>query len=249
VAVKFQVPRKALFVRFVLNPWGRAFIVAAAMAVTLILSLATYLHVKYSHLVEEKLRMGAFASTSMLFAAPQAIAVGDAGSPAELAAMLRRSGYSESPSAAMGYYNLRPDAIDIYPGPESYFRREPGVIKFEKGRVSKIISLQDNTEVTQYMLEPELITNLFDRKREKRRIVHFNEISPVERIDPCLDLRAQRSEFQGILSPPLPQNAQRVTHRLTGILVLACLYNTFDEGILLGSQADVAGRHVRFLLQ
>jgi penicillin-binding protein 1B len=179
VAVKFQVPRKALFVRFILNPWGRAFVIATATVFTLVLAVATYFYVKYSHLVEAKLRMGAFASTSMLFAGPQLIAVGDASSPGEIANLLRRSGYSESPSAAMGYYNLRPDAIDVYPGPESFFRREPGVIKFGKGKVSQIISLQDNTEVSQYLLEPELITNLFDKQRQKRRIVKYEDIPDV----------------------------------------------------------------------
>jgi penicillin-binding protein 1B len=181
VAVKFQVPRKALFVRFILNPWGRAFVIGTAIIFTLVLALATYFYVKYSHLVEAKLRIGAFASTSMLFAGPQLIAVGDTSSPAEIANLLRRSGYTESPTAPMGYYNLRPGAIDVYPGPESYFRREPGVIKFENGKVSQIISLQDNTEVSQYLLEPELITNLFDKQRQKRRIVKYEDIPDVMR--------------------------------------------------------------------
>lgn len=179
MGIKFQIPRKAQFVRFILNPWGRAFVIGAAVVVTLGLAVLTYYYVKYSHLVEARLRMGAFASTSMLFAGPQLIAVGDNSSPSEIGAMLRRSGYSESSSAAMGYYNLRPDAIDVYPGPESYFRREPGVIKFQGGHVSKIISLQDNTEVSQYLLEPELITNLFDKQRQKRRIVKYDEIPDV----------------------------------------------------------------------
>ncbi len=181
MGIKFQIPRKAQFVRFILNPWGRALVIGLAVCVTLALAVLTFYYVKYSRLVEARLRMGAFASTSMLFAGPQLIAIGDTSSPAEIAGMLRRSGYSESPSAAMGYYNLRPDAIDVYPGPESYFKREPGVIKFQNGRVSKIISLQDNTEVTQYMLEPELITNLFDKQRQKRRIVKYDEIPDVMR--------------------------------------------------------------------
>jgi penicillin-binding protein 1B len=181
VAVKVQVPRKALFVRFILNPWGRAFIIGMAVCFTLLLGVTTAYYIKYSRLVEAKLRTGAFANTSMLFAAPQLLAVGDVTSPGEIAADLRRSGYSESRNAAMGYYNLRPDAIDIYPGPESYFRREPGVVKFVKGRVSEIISLKDNTDVSQYQLEPELITNLFDKQRQKRRVVRYEDIPDVMR--------------------------------------------------------------------
>jgi penicillin-binding protein 1B len=180
VAVKVQVPKKkGLLVRFVLNPWGKAVIVASVLCFTLGLMILTYFYVKYSREVDAKLLAGVFPKTSMLFAAPHVIAVGDVCAPADVVAILRRAGYSESQNTAMGYYNLRPDAVEIYPGPDSYFRREPGVIKFRNGRVSEIISLQDNTEVQQYMLEPELITNLFDKSRQKRRIVKFDDIPKV----------------------------------------------------------------------
>src|SRR4030088_3196175 len=46
------------------------------------------------------------------------------------------------------------------------------------GKVKQIISLRDKSERTQYLLEPELITNLFDKNREKRRIVKFRDIPP-----------------------------------------------------------------------
>ena len=71
----------------------------------------------------------------------------------------------------MGWYNMRPDAIEIFPGAESYFNDEEAVVKFKNNKVAQVISLRDNTERTQYLVEPELITNLFDRSREKRRLV------------------------------------------------------------------------------
>ncbi len=179
MGIKFQLPRKDLFVRLILSPWGRALVLAVVVCFTLVLAVSTYFYVEYSHLVQDKLRLGAFAKTSMLFAGPQLIAVGDMSAPADIASVLRRSGYSETHNAAMGYYNLRPDAIDVYPGPESYFHRDPGVIKFSKGKVSEIISLKDNTEVPEYLLEPELITNLFDKQRQKRRIVKYADIPDV----------------------------------------------------------------------
>ena len=179
MAVRLQVPSKALFVRFVLNPWGRAFIITALALFTLFLGVGIFFYVKYSRLVEAKLRTGPFANTSMLFADAGSVAVGDPGTPAEIAQALRRSGYSENSKAAMGSYSLRPDAIEINPGPESYFRREGGVIKFAGGKVSQIISLKDNVEVSQYQLEPELITNLFDKQRQKRRAVRYEDIPDV----------------------------------------------------------------------
>ena len=69
--------------------------------------------------------------------------------------------------------------IEIFPGPDSYFDQEAGVIKFANGRISQIVSLRDNTARGQYQLEPQLITNLFDRNREKRRLVKFADIPKV----------------------------------------------------------------------
>jgi hypothetical protein len=87
------------------------------------------------------------------------------------------------------------------------------------------------------------------KKPVKLGIVDFNEISPVERIDTDLYLRAERFQFQRIFLSPLLEHAERVTHRFARILILARLHDTFDEGVLLGSQADVTSRHVRISLK
>lgn len=173
------MPKKALLTRILVSRAGRTFLALGTLVMTLALGVFTYYYVKYSNLIETKLRTGPYANTSMLFAAPQQITLGDPGTPADIVAVLRRSGYSESKNSAMGSYNVRPDAVEIYPGPESYFRRDGGVIKFAGGKVSQIVSLRDNSEITQYMLEPELITNLFDKSRQKRRVIHFDDCPQV----------------------------------------------------------------------
>ena len=47
--------------------------------------------------------------------------VGDDATPLELASDLRRAGYSESRNNPLGHYHLRAEAIEIFPGPDSYF--------------------------------------------------------------------------------------------------------------------------------
>ena len=165
--------------RILLHPAGK--IAMGVFAVLAIASLATFTvyYVKYSRLIDRKLKAGPFQATSMVFASPRVVAVGDDLSPTEIIAQLRKSGYGDSSGNRMGWCHLRSDAIEIFPGPDSYFDDEAGVVKFAKGRVSGIISLRDNTERMQYLLEPELITNLSDRNREKRRIVKFADIPPV----------------------------------------------------------------------
>lgn len=179
MAVKVQVPKKASAVHFFLRPAGKILIAVVAVLITAAVAVFTYYYSYYSHRIEAKLAAGPYANTSMLFAAPRTLAVGDVVDPLEVASELRRSGYSESPRNRMGYFALKPDEIDVYPGPDSYFKRDEGVIKFKANKVARIISLADNTDRTEYTLEPELISNLFDKNREKRRVVKYEDIPPV----------------------------------------------------------------------
>ena len=176
--VKLQIPRKALLVRFFVSPWGRAFLIAFAITVSTGLGVFTYYYQKYARVTEEKLKAGPFANTSLLYAAPRPVAVGEEAQISDISDYLRRAGYTESSNNRLGWFHARPGAIEINPGPEAY-DSEGAVIKIERGKVAQIISLRDQTERTEYQLEPELITNLFDKKREKRRIVHFNDIPQV----------------------------------------------------------------------
>lgn len=161
-----------------MNPWGKAFLVTFVLVTVTSLSTFTYFYVKYSKLIDEKLKAGPFTDRSMLFAAPDPVSVGEETTPGEIAAHLRRCGYAESKNSRMGWYQIRGEVIDVYPGPDA-FDEEPAVIKFANNKVSQIVSLRDNMERTRYLLEPELISNLFDRKREKRRIVQFSDIPQV----------------------------------------------------------------------
>ncbi len=179
VGLRVQIPRNARWARFLLHPVGKFLLGAFIFFFALGLLIFTYYYLKYARLIDEKLAGGPYPTTSMLFSAPKPVMVGDQTTPEEIVNQLRRSGYGESRTNRMGWYNVRPDVVEIFPGPDSYFDQEAGVLKFEGDRVAQIISLRDNSERTQYLLEPELITNLFDRKREKRRIVRFPDIPRV----------------------------------------------------------------------
>jgi len=178
---KVRVPQSALLVRFFLHPAGKIFL--GVVACLLIASAAVFVHYynEYAKLIDERLRAGAYASTSRIYSAPSSIAIGDEASPVDLAAALRRAGYNENRKNPIGYYTLRPDSIDIFPGSDSYFDQEAAAVKFAKNKISRIISLNDNSDRPMYELEPQLITNLYDRKREKQRIVHYEDIPPVLR--------------------------------------------------------------------
>jgi penicillin-binding protein 1B len=178
--VRVRVPKKAYLVRFFLHPAGKILAISFTLAFLLLGGVLTHYYAKYSRLIDQKLRAGPFANTSKIFAAPRLIAVGDPITGDQIAAELRRCGYTESRGNAIGSFQMRPDGgIEIFPGPDSYFDEEAGVVKFANGRISQIVSLRDNTARGQYELEPQLITNLFDRNREKRRLVKFADIPKV----------------------------------------------------------------------
>lgn len=134
-------------------------------------------YVKTSRQVDRRLASGAFADTINVYAAPRTVTVGDPLSRDQVVARLIQSGYTASRGNPIGWYNVRPDAVEIFPGRDSYTGGQPAVLSFAKGRIVRIISLEDNTDRREYELEPQLITNLSEN-REKRRLVRFVDIPP-----------------------------------------------------------------------
>ncbi len=132
---------------------------------------------KYARIMERRLAAGPFSNTLNIYTASKTIAVGDAFTPDDVVARVKRAGYSASAGNRVGWYRVRQDAVEIFPGRDSYAGGEPGVIEFSRGKISRILSLQDHTERRTFALEPELITNL-SPNREVRRLVHFSEIPP-----------------------------------------------------------------------
>jgi penicillin-binding protein 1B len=177
--MKFRVAKGARLTRFFLGPAGRILLVGFALCTVLGVGAFTYYYAKYARLIDQKLRAGPFANTAKIFAAPETVSVGDVATPADIAGELRRSGYTDSSHNPFGYYQLHPKSVEIFPGADSYFEQEAGVISFSGGKISRIVSLRDNTARGQYQLEPQLITNVSGASREKRRIVKFADIPKV----------------------------------------------------------------------
>ncbi|MCW5962695.1 MAG: PBP1A family penicillin-binding protein [Bryobacterales bacterium] len=130
----------------------------------------------FARVIDQKLAQGPFQTTSKVYAAPLKVSLGDAYTPDAIVAQLKLSGYDQRRNNSLGWYRVAENVVEVYPGPESYFDMEGGVIRFSGNRVSEIISLRDNTQRNLYLLEPELVTHLSDTNREKRRLLAFNEI-------------------------------------------------------------------------
>jgi penicillin-binding protein 1B len=185
---RIRVPRQnAGLVRFLLHPVGKTLLVLLVCLVIAGVGAFVHFYSVYSKMIDERLRGGPYSTTARIFAAPDSIAVGDTTTPSEIATALRRAGYSENRTNSTGYYSAQADSIDIFPGPDSYFDQEGATVKFTPGKtpadmkIRRIVSLRDNSDRPLYELEPQLVTNLYDRNREKQRVVRYEDIPPVLR--------------------------------------------------------------------
>ena len=165
--------------RFFWTPFGK--VLLATMLIAGIAGVVAFSHFywEYAKLIDAKLSRGPFNRPSKILAAPQAIYVGEEISAEEILSLLRNAGYSDSRHNRIGHFLVKDNSLEIYPGGMSYFSREPAVLYFDDKQVTRIVSLSDNNPQTVYELEPELITNLFDKERSKRRLLAYENIPDV----------------------------------------------------------------------
>ena len=163
----------------------KALIAACLLGLLGFAGLFVYYYVRFSRLIDARLSGEIFNNASLVFAAPEQVSVGQAGTPEEVARRLRRALYAEGSGASpVGVYKLAKDSIEITPGPLSFFTSEvtqegPALLTFRDGRLASIISLGGATSLASYELEPEVITTLFDNTRSKRRLVRYQDLPKV----------------------------------------------------------------------
>src|SRR5205807_730342 len=139
----------------------------------------SYFYIKYDRIIERRFRTPVFGNSAKIYAIPQMVRDGEKIGAREIAAELRRAGYSDNnEDSPLGSFRLRSDGIEITPGVESYHSPEPARIKIVDGQVESIVS--KGNELSAYELEPQLVTALFDaEQRSKRQLVKYNEIPQV----------------------------------------------------------------------
>lgn len=158
------------------RPKGRILLFSAMALFAAFLFVFGILYIRFSRVIDARLA-GPFSGSINVYTAPRIVAVGDLLTLEEAVARLRRSGYTVSRGNPVGWYHIRPGAIEIFPGPDAGAQDEPGVLEFHGGHISRIVSLDDNTERQEFSLGPALIANLSSH-REKRRLVRFSDLPP-----------------------------------------------------------------------
>ncbi len=141
-----------------------------------------YFYVRFTRVIEARLSGDVFNNASLVFAAPTPVFVGEAITPDEVAARLRKGLYSEYEGGSnVGTYRRVGNRLEIRPGSASFFESDffkegPAALEFANGHIASITSLSDAAADESYKLEPEVITTLFDNSRSKRRLVRYQDL-------------------------------------------------------------------------
>jgi penicillin-binding protein 1B len=143
--------------------------------------IVTYYYIQFGHLIDQQLTGQVFQNTSRVYSAPGRIYVGEMMRPGTLASQMLRAGYQEGTVAGSpGMFRVNGNSVEILPSSSSYFQGRNGVrVNFSGSSISQITQLSDATPLDSADIEPELLTNLFDSSREKRRVVRFDDLPPV----------------------------------------------------------------------
>jgi penicillin-binding protein 1B len=140
-----------------------------------------YYYSKYSRMIDARLSGHVLQNTTQIFSAPEHISVGEAISPEELTGYLQRAGYRpEADENALGQYTVQRGSVDIRPSKLSYFVGGNSLdVQFTGNTIRAIRPLGGGSALDSAEIEPELITNLFDSAREKRRPVRYDDLPPL----------------------------------------------------------------------
>jgi penicillin-binding protein 1B len=152
-----------------------------------------YYYVSYSRMIDARLSGEVFGNTSQVYSAPRRIYTGEPFSEGDLQAALSRAGYFDRPQeGARGQYTAVRGTVTIHPGPQSYFSGGNALrVDFSAGKIERITTLPTGVDAAFADIEPELITNLFDTAREKRRVVRMDQL-PKDLLDAVLAAEDKR---------------------------------------------------------
>ena len=191
------------------DPLVKIFLAVFLIIGAVFVGVFSYFWIKYGRLVDRRMASGIFSNAAKIYSRPRLLEVGDKIDAAEVAAELRRAGYTEvdrngSPithpdenslparaarsdsaddhkSSPVGHYRLVSGGLEVVPGPQSFHGSEGAVLRFASGKIKSITETSDGgKDLDGYELEPQLLTALFEgQDRSKRELIRFQDIPPV----------------------------------------------------------------------
>jgi membrane peptidoglycan carboxypeptidase len=162
------------------SPWTK--VSAALVLIVAIASGVVFMHYYniYATIIDRRLSGDVFKDTAKIYATPYIVYADQQLSADGVILRLRRAGLEprdETPSEDNTYQLLVEDArssLIVSPVGRPDFR-----IDLEDSRVTRIQEVLTEFELPSVDLPPELVTNLFDATRTKRRLLEWEQLPPV----------------------------------------------------------------------
>jgi penicillin-binding protein 1B len=179
--IKKQPPRQSLL-RWLFTPRKLAVL---GVIVLILTSAFAYFYVKYSAMIDARLRGDVLVRTTSIYAAPRLIRIGAGWTLPALKSYLERIGYVESNKEAdskRGRYQLKGNTIEIYTSSDAIINRvrqfpNIAVTFTASGRlITKITDLDSKRNYDSAQLEPEMLTAVSNQKRQKQKVVSFKDL-------------------------------------------------------------------------
>jgi penicillin-binding protein 1B len=138
-------------------------------------AILLYYYNYYSKIIDRKLSGEIFKNTAQIYAAPYRIYPGQKLSPDEVVQRLQRAGFDSSAKGSSddGFYEVNGNRLTIRPRVGDAMRLE-----FTKASLTKIVK-PGVGEASESWLPAELVTNLYDQSREKRRLLEYSDLPKV----------------------------------------------------------------------
>src|SRR5438105_1287332 len=135
-------------------------------------AIVLYYYNYYSRVIDRKLSGEIFKNTAQIYAAPYRIYPGQKIAADDVVLRLQRAGFDTTDRGGSedGVYEANGSKITIRPRTGDAIRLE-----FAKNLLTKIQKVPGG-ETEEAWLPAELVTNLSDQTREKRRIVEYNDL-------------------------------------------------------------------------
>lgn len=180
--IKKQEKRPPLWRRI----FSRKLLIALIILALICGSIFAFFYVKYSALIDARLRGDVIVRTTGIYAAPRTIRQGSAATLGSIKAYLDNIGYVDASKEAdtkRGRYSDKGTALEIHSSADAVIngtRQFPNVlITFGTGGkvVKQITDLDSKRNLDQAQLEPELMTAISnDKARQKQKIVTYKDL-------------------------------------------------------------------------
>ena len=165
------------------DPLVRIALAVFVVGAVAVIAVFTHYYLEFDRIIEHRLSGQLFSNSARIYARPRPLAVGQKVQLDDVAFELRRAGYHQAGKAEspMGSYRLLDDGIEIHPGPESFHNQDGAVVVLKDGVVDHITGLDNlrGKPLSEYKLEPLLITSLDSQERSKRRLVQYKDLPKV----------------------------------------------------------------------